>query len=527
MNWLRASATALTQHHGSYKRNEKGFFMRHTLLTFIFSASIALPAFGDAYNALSKYSSGDSLAWFYEIREKTQNLEQAENISEKLCEIVANKKLSDEAFRLVCDLLKPIDDGDCVEILAPFLLDETRCPYVCDVFVVLQDSAVDGALRSALANPEASQLCKKNIISAMASRGKDKSAVIEVAKSDDKKLSLYATEALARFSDASGLFSIFDTSVVSALNDILSKNDYRKQAAEDALVMIADKAVMAGNVDLASDALENVSSKRADAVLARSKLMNSKSVAYLDSIVTDKDLAKSAGRAMNGLRTFENSSEIIKKFPTLSRETKLAIMGNFMISGDTRFYPVIAKELDSKDADIRALAVYSARFLCSDEPNLIKIYNIYKSGEAPIANYAENVLVENSSYAVQRVLKQNADAGDMAALEILIRRGDEQYRMKLWNMFFDVKMRTPAVCRMMERTITSGEVNLLATNFKVKDEVLSKEIAKIIVKKMMQYRISREYIAKAVKVALDGNLSKDDPNYKFIVSRLKIEDLVK
>ncbi len=506
----------------------KDFFMKHTLLTFIFSASIALPVFGDAYNSLSKYNSGDSLAWFYEIREKTQNMEQAENISEKLCDIVANKKLSDEAFRLVCDLLKPIDDGDCVEVLAPFLLDETRCPYVCDVFVTLQDSDVDDALKSALANPKASQLCKKNIISAMASRGKDKSSVIGIAKSDDKKLSLYATEALARFSDASGLFSIFDTSVVSALNDILSKNDYRKQAAEDALVMIADKAIMAGNVDLASDALKNVSTKRADAVLARSKLMNSKRVAYLDSIITtDKDLVKSAGRAMNGLRTFENSSEIIEKFPTLSREAKLAVMGNFMISGDTRFYPVIAKELDSKDDDIRALAVYSARFLCSDEPNLIKIYNIYKSGEAPIANYAENVLVENSSYAVQRVLKQNADAGDMVALEILIRRGDEQYRMKLWNMFFDAKTRTPAVCRMMERTITSGGVNLLATNFKVKDEALSKEIAKIIVKKMMQYRLSREYIAKAVKVALEGNLSKDDPNYKFIVSRLKIEDLVK
>jgi len=137
------------------------------------------------------------------------------------------------------------------------------------------------------------------------------------------------------------------------------------------------------------------------------------------------------------------------------------------------------------------------------------------------------VLVENPSYAVQRVLKEKADAGDMDALEILIRRGDEQYRMKLWNMFFDEKTRTSAVCRMLENTITSGQINLLATNYKVGDNALSKEITKIIIKKMMQYRQSREYIAKAVKIALDGNLDKNDANYKFIVSKLKIEDLMK
>ncbi len=509
---------------------KKGFFaMKRTLFTVVFSSLLAFPLFGDNYESLAKYDAGDSLAWFYELRNDSQNLDKAEYISEEICKVIAEKKLSDEAFRLACDLLKPITDDDCVEVLAPYLLCERRCPSVCDVFVVLQGSDVDEALKSALANPKASELCKKNIISAMASRGKDKASVIEIAKGDDKKLSLYATKALARFADSSGIFSIFDTSVVSALNEIIAKGDYRKQAAEDALVFIANKAILVGEKSLAQDALENVSASRADAVYARAKLMDSqRALAFLDKlIVEDKDLVKSAGRLANGLRRFEDSAELIKKFPTLNRQAKLAVMGGFMISGDTRFYPTIARELDSKDSDIQALAVYSARFLCSDEPNFIKIFEIYKSGVAPLANYAENVFVENPSYAVQRVLKQNADSGDMAALELLIRRGDEQYKAKLWNMFLDAKTRTPAVCSMLERTITSGDVNLLAQKFKSKDAVLSKEISKIIVKKMMQYRLSREYIAMAVKVALNGNLSKDDPNYKFIVSRLKIEDLLK
>ena len=76
---------------------------------------------------------------------------------------------------------------------------------------------------------------------------------------------------------------------------------------------------------------------------------------------------------------------------------------------------------------------------------------------------------------------------------------------------------------MLESTITSGQVNLLATNYKVGDEALSKEITKIIIKKMMQYRKSKEYIAKAVKIALEGNLDKNDANYKFIVQKLKLE----
>ena len=134
------------------------------------------------------------------------------------------------------------------------------------------------------------------------------------------------------------------------------------------------------------------------------------------------------------------------------------------------------------------------------------------------------ILLENPSYAVQRVLKDKADSGDMDAFEILVLRGDESYRMKLWNMFFDEATRTPAICKMLENTITSGQINLLATNYKLDDPELSKEITKIIIRKMMHYKKSPSYMAMAVKTALDGNLKPDDPNYKFIVEKLRIKD---
>ena len=44
---------------------------------------------------------------------------------------------------------------------------------------------------------------------------------------------------------------------------------------------------------------------------------------------------------------------------------------------------------------------------------------------------------------------------------------------------------------------------------------------------IMQYRLSPEYMATAVKQALDGNLSPDSQQYKFIVAKLKLGDLIK
>ncbi len=511
--------------------------MKKVFIASVLSISASLSCFADEYLDMAKYNAGNSLSWFYNLRTQAQNMEKADDVADKICQTISKYNLSPEAFRLACNLLKSIADVDCIDVLKPYLLDSERCSYVCDVFVTLDYSDVDDALKCALnkamsvsdANKQPMTNIKENIIDAMATRGKDKSSVIEIANSKNKKLALYAVRALARFSDESGLLAIFEKSVVSALRDIVAKNDFRKKDAQMSLVLIANKAVLAGCKSVAREALKDVPERCSLSVFARSELMDEHTrVKYLDSLIAEGGaLTAAAGRAMNKGRTFENSSWLLQKYPTLNRTAKLAAMGSFMITSDTRFYPTIATDLDNPDKDIRALAIYSARFLCSDEANFNKIYKIFKSKEEPICKFAENVLVENPSYAVQRVLKENADAGDMEALEILIRRGDEHYRMKLWNMFFDEKTRTSTVCRMLENTITSEQINLLATNYKVGDEALSKEITKILIKKMMQYRLSPEYIAKAVKTALDGNLDKNDANYKFIVSKLKIQDLMK
>ena len=502
---------------------------RKTLILSVLAAGAFAQGFADNYSDFVKYNAGDSLEWFYSLRTQSQDAKVAAEVSRTLLNKIASEKLSDEAFRLACNLLKPIADSDAVDVLKPYLLDPVRAPYVCDVLLGIDSGRVDSALKEVLNNASAQRPAKENALAAIAARGKDKTSVIRAASDlSDKQLAEFAVRSLARFTDSTGVFALFDTSVVDFLKGVVAANDFRKQAAQDSLIYIADRAIMAGDKTVAKSALAVVP-ETPDTIFARSELMSDADrVAYLDKLIADGGaLSGAAARAMNRGRTFENSQWLVSKFPSLNKKAKLAAMGGFMLTGDTRFYPTIAPEMDNPDADIKALAVYSARFLCVDEPSLVKIFKIYKSGEEPMCKFAENVLAENSSHAVQRVLKENADAGDMQALELLIRRGDAKSVEKLWKMFFDEKTRTPAVSRMLENTITSGQVRELASHYKTADAELSKEITKIIIKKIMQYRLSREYMATAVKQALDGNLSPDSQQYKFIVAKLKLGDLIK
>lgn len=243
---------------------------------------------------------------------------------------------------------------------------------------------------------------------------------------------------------------------------------------------------------------------------------------YLDSlIIKGGELSAPAGRAMNGLREFSESEEIIKAFPKISREGKLAAMGTFMLSGDTRFYPTIAPELDSPDADIRSEAIYVARFICTDEANLRKIWDIFKSGKKPFSALAANVLKENSSLKMASLLNEKAGGGDLDALEIQVFRGDVQARKKLWDMFAGKAggKRNPKVVSAVERTITYGDLPEFASFLKSSDESLVSDASKVIIKKLAKSR-DKGFMRAAVPVIMKGNAAKESKAYQFVWSKL-------
>ena len=228
-------------------------------------------------------------------------------------------------------------------------------------------------------------------------------------------------------------------------------------------------------------------------------------------------LSAPAGRAMNGRREFSESAEIISAFPKLPREGKLAAMGTFMLSGDTRFYPVVAPELDSADPDIRAEAIYAARFICTDEANLRKIWDIYKQWEKPFSPLARNVLNENPSLAMSAILKEKAK-GDLIALEILVIRGDVDARKRLWEMFASPD-RSSQVVSTVEKTITYGDLPEFARFLKSSDKSLAADASKIIIKKLAKSR-DKAFMRSALPQIMNGVAGEGSEQYKFISSKL-------
>ncbi len=470
-----------------------------------------------AFDALMSYKAGDSLSWFFDLKTESQKKAKAPMIAKKLLRAIDSGKLNDESFRLACILLKPIspDSEATVDVMKKFLGDKAKVSPACDVLLVLSDNDVDDALEDALeaaikANDE---ICAMTIISTIAARGNDLDVIAKIANSENKKLASFALVALGRF---------VSDDAIDVLEEIVAKNDCRKKNALRAINSIASTAFMTGEVRLARRAIELVPESCPQSVYVRAATVQKNNEAYLDSLIAKGGaLSQAAGRARNTGRTFDNSQELIAKFQTLPRDAKLASIASFMITRDTRFFPTIAPEMDSADSDIRALAIYSARFICTDEANLQKIYQIF-STKGDCWQLARNVLAENPSFAIKGVLQKAADAGDLAALEILVERGDINARNRLLGMFLDSKTRNSKISQAVENTIRYSELKELASHFKGNDEALSKEIAKVIIKKLAKTK-DKEFNARATKEIIGDNLPADSKLRKFIYSKLSIK----
>ncbi len=492
--------------------------MKKTVFSILVSACAAAlsPLFADAYSDFKSYRPGDSLAWFYELRGDSSFAAKAPVIEGRLLSIISEGKISDAAFDRACEILKPIATERCVPVLEKFLGDDFRTPWVCSVFITLDSSDADKALVSAL--EKAGTKCRMDMISTLAARGSSEGfeAVKKYADSPDRELALFAVASLVNF---------VDDDSVEFLRDVAMKNDFRRQSALFALSMIAYRSAKNGEKSLAKDALECVPEDFGMSIGARAELEGKNRVKYLDSIIiADGENVEKAGRLIYNARRFDDSAEILAAFPKLSKRAKLAAMGTFMLSGDTRFYPVVAPLLDSDDADLRDEAVYMARYICTDEANLRKLYSMLEDSDKIVASHVRNVFDENPSFAAARILKEKADGGDYEALSFLIRRGDEDAWNRLENEYFGGGYKDAKISKMVENLITFGKLRAFVSRMRGAEEALRSDIAKIVVKKLAKSR-DKMFVSEAAYEILKDNLSPDEKEYKFIVSKLKTKPM--
>ena len=463
------------------------------------AAAAFSPAFADVYDDFASYDAGRDNAWFFELSALAQKKGSAAQVRENLARAISSKPVSDAAFRGACLILKPIADSDTIPALAPALKNPARVSSACNVLMGLGSDGFD-ALKSALGSVS-DNYCRETIISSIASFGGSDAAeaIAPFALSDDAKLAEFATVALGTIGD-------------SAVLETLEKNGYIRR--DPTKTRIFGECVQA----VARRALASVGEDCGSAVRLRALIAKKGGNRYLDKLIMGGGkLSAPAGRAMNGRREFSESAKIISAFPKLPREGKLAAMGTFMLSGDTRFYPVIAPELDSADPDIRAEAIYAARFICTDDANLRKIWDIYKQWQKPFSPLARNVLNENPSPAMAAILKEKAKS-DLIALEILVIRGDVDARKKLWEMFA-APNRSPQVASTVEKTITYGDLPEFSRFLKSSDKSLATDASKIIIKKLAKSR-DKAFMRSALPQIMKGNADEGGEQYKFISSKL-------
>lgn len=466
--------------------------------------------YADNYTDFQNYKAGESLSWFYDLRTKSLVKSNSKAVEAKLLSIIDSKEISNAAFDRACEILKPIATSKSIDVLAKYLGDDFRNPWVCCVLLTIDDDDVDEILIKKL--PSLNAKCTKEVISTLAARGDDDSidVVAKYANGDDKDVAQHAVYALGKF---------LDDDAVEVLAKIAKKGDCCQQPAYEALSAIANNAMLKGKKSLAREALEAVPEDFAQAVSTRAMLAKNK-VQYLDSwIIRGKNVAE-AGRLIYKDRKFEDSESIIKAFANLSKESQLAAMGTFMESGDVRFYPTVAPLLDSKDFDLKLEAIYTARFICTDEASFKKIYPMMTEGHRIMKQQARCVFEENPSFAVVKVLKEKEAQGDLLALEILVNRGDVDARAKMLKMFLDGGYEKPEIYKAFEETVANGELRDLAKHLKSDNDKLKQAIARVIIRKIVKTR-DNLYMGGAAYEVLNGIIDENDPIWKLIQSKLK------
>lgn len=475
---------------------------------FVCLCAFAPWAAGADFAALADYKAGGSLAWFYELKSETQDLSKSAKLEASLLDVLEDKKISDEAFFYLCDVLRPIASEKSAKPLSKFLGDPFRSQIACDVLLGIGGDSVDGILRGAAENLQFDKKCRQAAIATLAARGGSANAkfIVKLAsETEDADISKFAVVSAGRISD-------------SQTADFLK--DARGGDAEFALWSLALKAYKSGDAKVAAKLAKLVGDGKSYAVdlYANSQYGNDQRIKYLDTLIAkNPELAPYAGRSANFGRTYENSSKLLRSFPNLDNRAKTIAVASFMLTGDTRFFPVVAPELDSPDENLRLLAIYSARFICDDEGYLRKIYGIYKSWEKPFWGVARDVIRENPSPIVDKILRGEG-LGNIDALELRAYRCDAAALRELERLSLRGDRKAQAA---LERSITLSELKYFARHLKTADKGVKQEIVKLIVKKIAAGK-NAEFRRYALDEILGGNLEKGDKLYAFMEQKLNI-----
>ena len=424
---------------------------------------------------LAYKNSGDSSAWSHELSKDAYNPEKSAAAEALVLEAMKSKEISDEAFRLCAKILKPCASEKSLSELPALMSNEKRIAPVFDVLIAFPGKKADDVLLGLLKSKNAKVAAHAAYALGMRRTAAAAQPLFALGKSKDKNISGTAITALGHIGTAEA---------AKALKVLAGQKNTDKFLVNYALAETRESLIASKNMKAALAI--SLSEDFRPGLLSLYKLQGIKAMDTL--IAKNSEVARNSARIANTGRTYENSQELLKAYDSLDSSAKAAAIRSFALSADKKFLPLVKKELKDKNTPVAVEAIYACAYI-GDGSVAEKLMALARSKDPAVYQPARYALVFMAEPIDKIIENEYAKNKDFRILELLINRGNIQYRKELISRFFDeADPQRPDIIKVLERQVGYVCLPEIAKGFNSANDSVKKDCLRLIIKALSRDR---------------------------------------
>lgn len=433
------------------------------------------PLFAAELSDILQYKSGESMAWYHELIRDAYETEKQAQARDLVMSAVKDPKISDEAFRLCCKILKMTADEKTASELAKFTESDVRSTSVFDVLISLESPKVDGVLLDILKSSK-SEGAKVQAVYALGMRESKEavSALAALSNSKSKDLRNAAIIALGHIpSEAS----------VAALKNFAKSQDNDKFLLNNALCELRESFMSAGNFKAAKAIAINDDFRPA---LLSAFYLNGKDkgVSLMDEmIVANSENARNAATIANFARNKKNSSKLVGAYKNLSEGAKVAAIRSFALTKDNSFLDLIRGDISDSGTPVSVEAIFACGFI-GDKSVVPQLVELMDANDRRTSSAAKYALTTMPMKDVDAILKSDyEDSKNPNVLDVLLARGNLEFKSEMLKRFFDDSDKNEnQISGIVERHLGYGGLPQLWKNVPANDKNARKKAMRVFIK---------------------------------------------
>lgn len=378
---------------------------------------------------ISQYKSGDSMAWYHELIRDAYNAEKQAQARDIAMSAIKDPKISDEAFRLCCKILKMTADEKAAAELAKFADGGVRSTPVFDVLISLESPKTNQILLDILKSAKSDD-AKIQAVYALGMRESAEAVSTLEALSNCKSKDLRNAAIIA-------LGHIPGGASVKALKKFATSADSDKFLLNNALCELRESFMAAGNFK-AAKALAIDEDFRPALLSAFYLNGKDKGVLLMDElIVSNSENARNAATIANFARNRKNSGKLIEAYKSLPEGAKVAAIRSFALTKDGAFLDMIKDDISDSGDPVSVEAVFACGFI-GDKSVVPQLVELMEAKSSRTANAAKYALTTMPVKDVDSILKSDyADSKNPNVLDVLLARGNLEFKEEMLKRFYD------------------------------------------------------------------------------------------